>query len=310
MYSSGKWYANDQPRRLYYRDFSDKKVSTAMSIVSATADAQASNTVNISFTVPQLAQTESCKFIIYRDCVPVDTLTLAEANVVNGMGVYHDEELMNGTYTYFIQPVFAASEASADADYVGYFCSNPVDVTVGTVLPAVTDLTFVGAESKITGNIGNLRKDYYANLTWKNPENAAQYGFLKNSIFFAGAGIAELDITDATVDKASVMLYDEDVKVYVVTSYKLGKAVSESIDIKFSEVSVGSVAVDDAVSATFEGNTVKFSDAVNVSVFTATGQQVCAKTGVSSVSLVDLANTYIICVEKNGVVKAYKYAVK
>lgn len=103
MYSSGKWYANDQPRRLYYRDFSDKKVSTAMSIVSATADAQASNTVNISFTVPQLAQTESCKFIIYRDCVPVDTLTLAEANVVNGMGVYHDEELMNGTYTYFIR---------------------------------------------------------------------------------------------------------------------------------------------------------------------------------------------------------------
>ena len=183
-------------------------------------------------------------------------------------------------------------------------------MTVGTVLPAVTDLTFVGAESKITGNIGNLRKDYYANLTWKNPENAAQYGFLKNSIFFAGAGIAELDVTDATVDKASVMLYDEDVKVYVVTSYKLGKAVSESIDIKFSEVSVGSVAVDDAVSATFEGNTVKFSDAVNVSVYTVAGQQVCAKTGVSSVSLGDSANTYIICVEKNGVVKAYKYAVK
>ena len=310
MYSAGKWYSNELPRRFYYRDFSDKQASTAMSIVSANADAQATNTVNIRFTMPQLAQTESCKFIVYRDCAPIDTLALADANVANGMGVYQDKEVQNGTYTYFIQPVFAASTSASDADYVGYFCTNPVDVTVGTVLPAVTDLTFVGGESKVTGNIGNLRKEYYANLTWKNPENAAQYGFLKNSIFFAGAGVAELDITDATVDKASVMLYDEDVKVYVVSSYKLGKAVSESIDVKFDEVSVGSVAVDGALSATFAGNTVKFSDAVNVSVFTVAGQQVCAKSGVSSVVLGDAANTYIICVEKNGVVKAYKYAVK
>ena len=101
----------------------------------------------------------------------------------------------------------------------------------------------------------------------------------------------------------------------VVTSYALGYAISDTIAIKIKAIEnaagVEGVTVDGAVKATFANNTITLSDNATVSVFAANGQKVYEENNVTSVSLNNLpAAAYIVCVEKNGNVNAYKYRVK
>ena len=125
------------------------------------------------------------------------------------------------------------------------------------------------------------------------------------------------EITKADSTKASVELaFEEDTEAYVVTSYALGYAISDTITVKIKDIDaiatgVEGVTVDGAVKATFAGNTITLSDNATVSVFAANGQKVYEKNNVTSVSLNNLpAAAYIVCVEKNGNVNAYKYRVK
>lgn len=326
-YSNGTWYANGKPERYIYADFSDMDEITAMDIAMAIPDEQLTNTADLAFTMPQLAMTQNCKFVIYRNGLPIDSVALMDAYDENsGLCIYQDKNLKNGTYTYFIQPVFSSNsefgpmsedgEESAEEEWTGYYTTNPVDITVHTDLPAVSDLKLAGGKIETTGTFVNLQKTYYADLTWKNPEKAADYGFIKNSIYFVGAGVAEKDTADVNADKTTVMLYGQDERAYVVTSYQLGKAISDTIDIKIKDINniatgITPVSVNGPVKVTFNGNNVALDGNANVSVFAVSGQRVYAKDNTDNVSLDNLpAATYIICVEKNGKVNAYKYNVK
>ena len=330
-YSNGTWYQNGKPKRYIYADFDDMAEMTDMDIVAAVADEELTNTVDLAFTVPQMAWAQGCSFVIYRDCLPVDTVGFMDVyDETSDMCIYQDKGLKNGTYTYFIQPIFPSSSSDIGpmddmgddmgvdepaTEYTAYYSSDPVDVTVHTDLPAVTDLAVTGAKVETTGSFVSLQKTYYADLSWKNPENADKYGFIKNSLYFVGAGVAEADTTDVNANKTTVMLYDEDAQAYLVTSYQLGKAISDTIDIKFKDIkdlaAIEAVTVDGPVQVTFNGRQVSLGGNANVSVFAIGGQQVYAEKDTNSVSLDRLpAATYIICVEKNGKVNAYKYNVK
>lgn len=336
-----KWMGESTYSRYTYADFTDMEKNTYMEL-TAEVDAKAYNTVNLKFTMPQLGGIQKCKFVIYRDCTPIDTLSLDDfvtnADPETGLCTYQDKLLKNGTYDYFIQPLFTAysddmmaadidepgiddggvvtPEENPEAEWIGYYSTTPVQVTVYTELPAVTDLALTGGEIKTSGSIANLQKTYYAGLSWKNPENITDYGFKKNSIYLGMQKQSLAEITKADSTNANVELaFEEDTEAYVVTSYALGYAVSDTIAIKIKAIEnaagVEGVTVDGAVKATFANNTITLSDNATVSVFAANGQKVYEENNVTSVSLNNLpAAAYIVCVEKNGNVNAYKYRVK
>lgn len=336
-----KWMGESTYSRYTYADFTDMEKDTYMEL-TAEVDAKAYNTVNLKFTMPQLGGIQKCKFVIYRDCTPIDTLSLDDfvtnADPETGLCTYQDKLLKNGTYDYFIQPLFTAysddmmaadidepgiddggvvtPEENPEAEWIGYYSTTPVQVTVYTELPAVTDLALTGGEIKTSGSIANLQKTYYAGLSWKNPENITDYGFKKNSIYLGMQKQSLAEITKADSTNANVELaFEEDTEAYVVTSYALGYAVSDTIAIKIKAIEnaagVEGVTVDGAVKATFANNTITLSDNATVSVFAANGQKVYEENNVTSVSLNNLpAAAYIVCVEKNANVNAYKYRVK
>ena len=337
-----KWMGESTYSRYTYVDFTDMEKDTYMEL-TAEVDAKAYNTVNLKFTMPQLGGIQNCKFVIYRDCTPIDTLSfddfVANADPETGLCTYQDKLLKNGTYDYFIQPLFSAysddmmaadidepgiddggvvtPEENPEAKWIGYYSTTPVQVTVYTELPAVTDLALTGGEIKTSGSIANLQKTYYAGLSWKNPENITDYGFKKNSIYLGMEEQSLAEITKADSTNVNVELaFEEDTEAYVVTSYALGYAVSDTITVKIKDIDafatgVEGVTVDGAVKATFANNTITLSDNATVSVFAANGQKVYEKNNVTSVSLNNLpAAAYIVCVEKNGNVNAYKYRVK
>ena len=338
---NSKWMGESTYSRYTYVDFTDMEKDTYMKL-TAEVDAKAYNTVNLKFSMPQLGGVQDCKFVIYRDCTPIDTLSfddfVANADPETGLCTYQDKLLKNGTYDYFIQPLFTAysddmmaadvdepgiddggvvgPEENPEAQWIGYYSTTPVQVTVYTELPAVTDLALTGGKIVTSGSIANLQKTYYAGLSWKNPENVEDYGFKKNSVYLGMeeqslAEITKADSTNATVELA----FEEDTEAYVVTSYALGYAISDTITVKIKDIEdatgVEGVTVDGAVKATFAGNTITLSDNATLSVFAANGQKVYEENNVTSVSLNNLpAAAYIVCVEKNGNVNAYKYRVK
>lgn len=339
---NSKWMGESTYSRYTYADFTDMEKDTYMEL-TAEVDAKAYNTVNLKFTMPQLGGIQNCKFVIYRDCTPIDTLSfddfVANADPETGLCTYQDKLLKNGTYDYFIQPLFSAysddmmaadidepgiddggvvtPEENPEAEWIGYYSTTPVQVTVYTELPAVTDLALTGGEIKTSGSIANLQKTYYAGLSWKNPENITDYGFKKNSVYLGMEEQSLAEITKADSTNANVELaFEEDTEAYVVTSYALGYAISDTITVKIKDIDafatgVEGVTVDGAVKATFANNTITLSDNATVSVFAANGQKVYEENNVTSVSLNNLpAAAYIVCVEKNGNVNAYKYRVK
>ena len=339
---SSKWMGESTYSRYTYADFTDMEKDTYMEL-TAEVDAKAYNTVNLKFSMPQLGGVQDCKFVIYRDCTPIDTLSfddfVANADPETGLCTYQDKLLKNGTYDYFIQPLFTAysddmmaadvdepgiddggvvgPEENPEAQWIGYYSTTPVQVTVYTELPAVTELTMTGGKVETSGSIANLQKTYFAAFSWKNPENITDYGFKKNSVYLGMEEQALAEITKADSTSANVELaFEEDTEAYVVTSYALGNAISDTITVKIKDIEafatgVEGVTVDGAVKATFAGNTITLSDNATVSVFAANGLKVYEKNNVTSVSLNNLpAAAYIVCVEKNGNVNAYKYRVK
>lgn len=337
-----RWMGESTYSRYTYADFTDMEKDTYMEL-TAEVDAKAYNTVNLKFSMPQLGGVQDCKFVIYRDCTPIDTLSfddfVANADPETGLCTYQDKLLKNGTYDYFIQPLFTAysddmmaadldepgiddggvvgPEENPEAQWIGYYSTTPVQVTVYTELPAVTDLALTGGKVETSGSIANLQKTYFAAFSWKNPENITDYGFKKNSVYLGMEEMALSEITKADSTSANVELaFEEDTEAYVVTSYALGNAISDTITVKIKDIEafatgVEGVTVDGAVKATFAGNTITLSDNATVSVFAANGQKVYEENNVRSVSLNNLpAAAYIVCVEKNGNVNAYKYRVK
>lgn len=339
---NSKWMGESTYSRYTYVDFTDMEKDTYMKL-TAEVDAKAYNTVNLKFTMPQLAGMQDSKYVIYRDCAPIDTLSfddfVANADPETGICTYQDKLLKNGTYDYFIQPLFTAynddmmvadldepgiddggvvgPEENPEAEWIGYYSTTPVQVTVYTELPAVTDLALTGGKVETSGSIANLQKTYFAAFSWKNPENITDYGFKKNSVYLGMEEQSLAEITKADSTNANVELaFEEDTEAYVVTSYALGNAISDTITVKIKDIEafatgVEGVTVDGAVKATFANNTITLSDNATVSVFAANGQKVYEKNNVTSVSLNNLpAAAYIVCVEKNGNVNAYKYRVK
>lgn len=163
----------------------------------------------------------------------------------------------------------------------------------------------------------NPEKEYNAVFGWENPADMNDYGFIKHTLYFVGSNVPENETREASKDTLHVMLLDDVVEAYVVTTYKYGKAFSDTITVKMTDIENGNytamqrIGVDGVVKAVFAGNTVQLSDAANVSVYNVSGERIYLRKRTRSVSLAQLPTaTYIICIERDGKQSVYKYHVK
>ena len=318
-YMGGSWMQDmSRPVHYIYADYSGKEESTAMT-VEASLDEKLMNTVDLSFALPSLANMRKSKMVIYRDCMPIDTvLTTDILDPKTQKCLYQDKEIQNGTYTYFVQPIFSTKTnpmLPGDEEWEAFYSSNPVDVKVYTELPKVTDLKLSNAEVKVSEGLFEDDETYFATISWKNPENVDKYGFVENGIYVDRAKVAESKFDYETTEYTK-QLY-RDIQCFIVSKYKYGKAISDTIKVTIDDIKefktdgIGQVTAKGVVNTTFNGRMITLGENANVTVFTANGQKVSTLNNGNSLSLENLpAATYVICVEKNGKVSAYKYNIK
>lgn len=317
---SGEWTQGmTRPVHYVYADMSGKEENTALT-VTASLDEELLNTVNLTFSLPSLATMRKSKMVIYRDCLPIDTVLTTEIlDPKTNECHYQDKEIQNGTYTYFVQPIFSTKTnpfLPEEEKWEAFYTSNPVDITVKTELPAVTNLIFKSGKVKEPEGLLDNDEEYYATIAWKNPENAEKYGFIQNGVYLVNAKSADASFTDLETTEYTKQLY-RDIKCFVVTKYKLGKATSETLTVTIEDVKdayatgITLASPSNGVNTTFKGRLISLGENANITVFATNGQKVSAVNNCSSLSLENLpAATYVICVEKNGKVSAYKYSVK
>ena len=129
--------------------------------------------------------------------------------------------------------------------------------------------------------------------------------------------MADSITSDPQVSELPANVWKQSTDFFVVTRYKYGKAISDTITVTMTDVNaaiaagVDNLTIDGDVALTVNGRTITLSSAANVSVFSANGQLVARKDNTDALELDALpVGTYIISVESNGKIAAYKYSLK
>lgn len=320
-YYNGEWTRWGKPVHYVYADFSGKEENTA-AVLEASLDENAINTVDLTFSLPQLATLKKSQFVIYRNAQPVDTVATTDIlDPKTNKCKYQDKGVTNGDYTYFVQAIYSTKTNPFLPDpetWEGFYSSNPVDVKVDTKLPAATDVKLTNGVVEEGGTLLDPTENYYATIGWTNPSDAdlEKYGFIDNGVYELRMKVADKKFTDKADNEFTKQIYRE-LNCFVVTKYKYGKAISDTLKVTIDDIknfgtnSIGQVTAKGIVNTTFNGRTISLSDNANITVFSINGEKVDACADTNSISLENLPSaTYIICVEKNGKVNAYKYNVK
>ena len=230
---------------------------------------------------------------------------------------YTDKDVYNGKHDYFVQPLIEEGyDEAGNTIYKGYNISAPSSIELNTVLPAATDLRLSSARSEKQGSGLTATTLYYGTISWTNPETLTDYGFISNDLMLGNAQLCEETSTtkDASVT-AIESSFDTDIEVYILTRYKYGKAQSEKLTVSLSDLKSIATGIHgastEALSFSISDHTLRLNGQAKVTIFSANGQQAATMQGAGIMSLDQLSNgTYVICVEHNGEVKAYKYQVK
>ena len=318
-YFDGMWLLSGRPTLYTYSDFTDMENMSRVDII-AELDPVEINTANISFTVPELAYSMPCKFVIYRDGIVLDTCDVMDVlDFDNLVCRYQDKNVVNGSHEYFVQPLFGSGSDMDEESMVwnGYYISDVVTLDMNTELPAVSDLHLASGYKVMVGSGFNASAERYAVIGWTNPEYPEELGFLSNGLYIEGYQVADSLTAIPEVNELPANVWMKETNFFVVTRYKYGKAISDTITVTLTNVDaaiaagVDNVTVDGDVVLTVNGRSITLSAAANVSVFSANGQLVARKDNTDALELDALpAGTYVISVENNGKLVAYKYSLK
>lgn len=332
-YGDGEWVKSSSTYYVdEYRDFSDMAESTACE-VSVTPSEEKLNTVALNITMPMISYTNPCVISVYRDgeCIKTDNVMNYEIDAFAGTISYTDEMVANGDHDYYVQVGVAPysdilsvddidepsvdEPATEETEYTFYCISNVAEQSFDTELPAVTDLKVSNATKTIYTDpqSGGSGECFETELSWTNPENSADYGFISNSIYTVGYSMSEVDTDDVNATSATFNVMSS-IDVYVVTRYQLGKAYSDTISLNYNDLE-NLTAIE---KVTHSGVGVKVANKVltmdgvaNVSVFSIGGQMAAKANNVSMLDMSSLSNgTYVIAIEKNGKLSTYKVILK
>ena len=145
-YASGKWAVFGSPKVYVKASYNDAPTVTNLSLTTV---ADLPNTVYVQFTAPE-GMPEGTKWKVYRNGV-----LQGEAQLLQGMMSYTDQEVANGKWDYFVQAEFGEPAGVA-------YVSNIVEREFDTELPAVTKITCLES--------GRIDGKYAYRLAWQAPD--------------------------------------------------------------------------------------------------------------------------------------------
>lgn len=273
------------------------------------------NTVHLSFPAPIVANF-GCKFNIFRKGELIDTKAVGDDNLdieidADGMPTlsYVDSALYNGDYEYFVQPAVVPYIEELDGEEneaatVGYNISNIAEITLDLDLPAVTNLGY-----------GNQRQDENdvtcVTVSWTNPEYPESYGFISNDLHFVGYQIADAVTDDPEATSLEGEFNSVGTEVFVLTRYKYGKAISDTLKVELKPVGIDAVTDKSGISISLNGRQLSLDGNADIAIYSLAGKMEAKAAGTTGMNLGSLASgTYIICVTKNGSTEAYKMVLK
>lgn len=320
-----KWAMSGRPCIAEYRTFDGQEENCWMEMGIIPVEG-AKNTNKVIFSVPAIAYTNPCRIDLYRNGQVIyskevmDIMADMEANgeMFTGSLSYVDKDIPNGEYDYFIQPMIGPmssifdetedegteSETTTD-NYVGYYISPIVKSTLNLELPAATDL-----------RVTNARKNEYnediLTISWTNPADINDYGFISNDLYFEKMQLPEVDTHSTDTTSLEASFYRNNMNVFVLTRYTYGKAFSDTLAVDVKGVIAGIATVNDnGNEIRFDGNTFSVEGSANLAVYSANGALQTKAANVSSLEMGSLpTGVYLICVEQNGKKEIYKVTVK
>ena len=312
-YFEKKWYLTSGSICVdEYKEFDKMDDKCAMNI-AVSADNEQMNTTNILMDVPALAYEAECGLRIFRNGLLIaetSALDLLQENGGFGMPalLYTDSALTNGTYDYFVQVCKEVNDEQNATVYDGYYVSNAAEVTYALTLPAVSNVALTAGRKEKTG-------DYVGTISWENPKNAAEYGFISNDLYYDNMQLPEADTTDIAAAQIEGVFYFKNTNVYILSRYKYGKAYSDTITVALADVKEMATGIDevtgDGNTMTFNGRELTLSKQANIVVYGMGGQLTKRVNDTRNVNLAKWGRgTYIICVEQNGKNIIYKVQVR
>lgn len=287
-----------------YADFSDMAAKTATTLTASEVEDRV-NTIKLTFTMPADANEITTAFNIYRDGDLIATKWARELTKEDDEGTYSylDEDLYNGDHDYFVQVLVGNSNDIED--YKGYYISNTASVSLNLQLPAVTDL-------KATDRRNGENGEDIVTFSWTNPEYPEAYGFISNSLYFNKNQLADAETTDPeTTSLEGVPAYST-INALVVTRFKYGKALSETITVKLSEVPTGiDTVTETAGTISLNGRTLNIGSNADITVYSFDGKTEVKAISARSIDLSRLnTGAYIISVSNGKTTEAYKVVLK
>lgn len=186
------------------------------------------NGVDLFITLPEAAVTGTIAFDVYRHGIKLARLNATDAK--DGLLVYPDRGVKNGTYDYYVQTVLI-NELLETEDVLNI--SNIVTYSHYVKLPVVTDLKCTSA--RLEGGV------YYATVEWVAPEpgpafiqnpTLETFGFQRYNVMLEKMKAADNLEADGQATTWEVNCgYTGKVNLYIQTVYTYGKVNSEMISI-------------------------------------------------------------------------------
>lgn len=315
--SGSSWARSGLPKVDEYVEFEDMNLKTATELVAEVVE-DTLNTVKLNISIPMIVyETGDCDFAIYRDGSLIATKNIFDIYVESeGFGAasleYVDSLIYNGDHEYFVQPLInengggiaPLAEGEEESTGVGYCISNIAEVTLDTDLPAVTNL-------KATDKYTNQYNEECVVIEFTNPENMEDFGFISNDLYFTGYQLGDTTTTDPTVEHLDGRYYDDEFEVFVLTRYKFGKALSDTITVNVQTVGIEAVSTVSGATISFDGTNVRLSRNADIAVYSAAGKLVAKEPDTTGISLAHhTPGVYIVCLTADGVTTAHKVVVK
>lgn len=252
------------------------------------------NTVEVEANFPTV-KLANAKYIIWRGWIPVDTVT---ATAHDGIIRFHDVDVANGTYEYFVQTYNAATGQAFNA-------TAPAIFTFDIELPCVTNLRKTGqTEGEFYDvDLGQSHPVYWVHFAWDAPVTDLEIE--RYNIYQDGYKIP-MTYTNNTNDsvwvyrqaEADIEMQQTETRVAVSVVYSFGESEwnEETISVEISALE----KVTYEGSAYVAGKTLFVEPKSQVTIYGVGGSVVAAYNNLAAIDLANLPVGVYVAVVKVG----------
>lgn len=319
-----KWFGKTQSC-LYTYAYADELLEQTRTEVSLKRAENAVNDVCVRWSVPELSKRAvATDYIVFRDGEPIDTLTSGECMDADpDFCTFTDHIVRSGMHDYFVLPRFllsgntngqAATTATEEQRMEMLFASDIVEIDASIELPPVSDVRLKGSYVKREGSGLDVYDTTYGIISWTNPENIAGLGFISNDLMLDKFQLPEAVTTEPADSQLDGAFYKDETEVYILTRYAYGKAFSEHLTVRMSDLTgltgIDGVVSTEGVAIDAKARHIRLEGTMAATVCDTAGHRVAATTD-GHIDLSALTpGCYILLTETNGRLKGYKFLIR